>query len=190
VGSLTVKDLPLPGPKLVVTTRFEDDRGYFQETWNHRDFVDAVGFDVEFVQDNESMSRAVGTVRGLHYQLPPSTQGKLVRVVSGRLWDVVVDLRTGSPNYGRHTGVELDPHDGYQLWIPGGFAHGFVTLEPDTVIAYKVTDFHDPGAERCVNWLDARLAIDWPVDIDAAVLSDRDRSAPDLDQLERDGHVF
>lgn len=190
MAALTMKDLSLAGLKLIVTTRFEDDRGYFAETFNHRDFADAIGFEVEFVQDNESLSHHVGTVRGLHYQLAPATQGKLVRVVAGRLWDVAVDLRSGSPTYGRYASVELEAGDGQQLWIPGGFAHGFCTLEPDTTIAYKVTDFHNPDAERCLNWRDPRVGIEWPVDPAAAVLSARDGAAPGLDELERDGGVF
>ncbi len=187
---LNAKPLDLDGLVLITPTRFEDDRGHFEETFNLRDFTDAIGFDVEFVQDNESLSTTTGTVRGLHFQLPPAAQGKLVRVLSGRVLDVVVDIRTGSPTYGQHRTVELCADRGQQLWIPEGLAHGFCTLEPNTVVSYKVTAFYDPAHDRSLRWDDEALGIDWPVDPLFAVLSAKDGEAPGLAELERIGHVF
>ncbi len=186
----TVKDLAIDGIKLITPTRFEDRRGYFSETFNKRSFCEAVGLEVRFVQDNDSLSRSVGTVRGLHLQMGPEAQAKLVRVIAGRALDVAVDLRTDGPSFGHHVTVELDAVSGNQLWIPEGFAHGFCTLEPDTVVAYKVTTHYDPAADRSLNWLDPELAIDWPVDPTRAVLSDKDATALSLAELKEQGIVF
>jgi dTDP-4-dehydrorhamnose 3,5-epimerase len=187
---LNAKPLDLAGVTLISPTRFEDARGYFEETFNARDFADAIGHDVEFVQDNTSRSTAIGTVRGLHFQLAPGAQGKLVRVLSGRVADVVVDVRASSTTFGKHLMLELCAERGQQLWIPEGMAHGFCTLEPNTVLSYKVTGFYDPAAERCLSWSDPALDIDWPVDPDRAALSEKDAAAPLLSELRREGHVF
>ncbi|WP_284542570.1 dTDP-4-dehydrorhamnose 3,5-epimerase, partial [Pleomorphomonas sp. T1.2MG-36] len=152
----------LDGLFLVVPRRHGDARGYFVETFREDLFTAAVG-SVHFVQDNQSMSAEVGTVRGLHFQLNPRAQGKLVRCLVGAILDVAVDIRRGSPTYGQHVKVELSADNGQQLWVPPGFAHGFCTLEPNTVIAYKVTDYYSPEHDRGLRWNDPALGIDWPV---------------------------
>ena len=167
---------PTAIPDVVVMTpaRHGDDRGFFSESWN-RKTLRAAGLDLpEFVQDNHSLSRAVGTLRGLHYQAPPHAQGKLVRCGRGRLYDVAVDARAGSPTYGQWVGAELSFENGRQLWIPAGFLHGFVTREPDTEICYKCTDHYDRGSDGGVRW--DSLGIDWGVT--DPVLSEKDRLAP------------
>ena len=158
---IAVEGFPISGPLLVKVRRFEDARGFFSETYNARAFAEA-GIRPVFVQDNHSLSREKGTVRGLHFQRPPHAQDKLIRVVRGRILDVAVDLRRGSPTYGRHVAVELEGTDGRQLYIPAGFAHGFCTLAPDTEVFYKVTDFWMPDCEDGILWNDPALAIDWP----------------------------
>ena len=187
---LNMKPLALPGAALISPTRFEDDRGYFEEAYNARSFADAIGWEIEFVQDNESRSNDVGTIRGLHYQVAPSPQAKLIRVVSGAILDVIVDLRQSSDTYLEHLAVELDATNGQQLWVPAGLAHGFCTLEPMTVIQYKVTEFYEPSCDRAVLWSDPRLGIEWPVAADRAVLSAKDSAAPTVDQAEEAGDVF
>jgi dTDP-4-dehydrorhamnose 3,5-epimerase len=141
---------------------FRDDRGFFVETWNRRTFEDTVGCDVEFVQDNHSRSTR-GVLRGLHYQRAPHAQGKLVRVVRGAIFDVAVDLRRGSTTLGRWVGVELSDENQRQLWVPEGFAHGFVVLSDVADVAYKTTDYYAPAAEECIRWDDPELGIAWPV---------------------------
>lgn len=173
-------ELTLDGLRLFDPRIFSDQRGYFHEAFNARAFVDATGHESNFVQDNESMSLRVGTVRGLHYQLSPSAQGKLVRVTAGSIFDVAVDIRRMSPTFGRHVVVELSAHNARQLWIPPGFAHGFCTLEPKTVVAYKVDAYYDPDCERSINWREPSFGIEWPVTEADATLSDRDRAAPAL----------
>ncbi len=160
----------------VVPSRFGDDRGYFSETFNSS-VASAIGIEGPFVQDNQSLSRPVGTVRGLHLQLDPNAQGKLVRVLSGRVTDVALDIRPGSPTYGQHCAVELSAEVGNQLWIPPGFAHGFATLEPDTQVFYKVTNYWQQEAEQSIRWDDPALGIDWGIDPSTASLSDKDRNA-------------
>jgi dTDP-4-dehydrorhamnose 3,5-epimerase len=164
---------------LILTKRFADARGYFAETYNRRRYCEW-GIDAEFVQDNQSFSRTKGTIRGLHYQAPPHAQAKLVSVIKGRIIDVAVDIRRGSPTYGRYVSAELSAENGHRLFIPVGYLHGFVTLEPDTEVAYKVTDFYDPASEGGVSWLDPDLGIDWGVTAEVAVLSDRDSVLPFL----------
>lgn len=158
---------------------FRDDRGYFSETFK-RDVFQRRGLDVEFVQDNKSLSRAKGTIRGLHFQLPPHAQGKLVSCLRGAIYDVAVDIRRSSPTFGEHIGVTLTAEGGEQLYIPPGFAHGFCTLEPDTEVAYKVTDYYAPDCDRGILWSDPAIAIAWPVAVGDAQLSDKDRRAPTL----------
>jgi dTDP-4-dehydrorhamnose 3,5-epimerase len=172
----------IPGPLLVQVRRFEDARGFFSETYNARAFADA-GISSVFVQDNHSLSREKGTVRGLHFQRPPHAQEKLVRVTRGRILDVAVDLRRGSPNYGEHISVELGDRDGRQLYVPAGFAHGFCTLEPDTEVIYKVTDFWMPDCESGVLWNDPELAIAWP-DFAGAQIAAKDAVLPPLRALD------
>lgn len=173
--SLEVKNTSIEGLYLVRPRRFSDDRGYFSETFSRRDFASATGYDVEFVQDNESLSKA-GVVRGLHFQVPPKTMGKLVRVVSGCIIDVAVDLRVGSPTYGKHQAVKLDAIEGWQLYVPDGFAHGFSVLEEGTKVAYKCTEYYAPDYEQSIKWDDAYLQIDWGVE--SPMVSEKDSQAP------------
>jgi dTDP-4-dehydrorhamnose 3,5-epimerase len=179
---LEVHSLALPDVKLIRSPRFGDRRGYFAETYMRRDFV-AAGLATEFVQDNQSGSAARGTVRGLHFQVPPFAQAKLVRILRGSILDVVVDLRRSSPSYGRYLSVELDADGDEQLFIPTGFAHGYCTLEPETVVFYKVDKVYSAEHERGVNWADPKLGIQWPVVESLAVLSEKDRVLPPLRDL-------
>ena len=176
---MNAERLAIPDVILLTPPRFADSRGFFSETFNATRLAEC-GVTGPFVQDNHSLSVAAGTIRGLHCQIAPSVQGKLVRCVRGALWDVAVDLRHGSPTYGRHVAAELSAENWRQLWIPGGFLHGFCTLLPDTEVIYKVTAGYDRGAERGVIWDDPDLALPWPVAPDAAVLSDKDRALPRL----------
>jgi dTDP-4-dehydrorhamnose 3,5-epimerase len=177
--------LAIAGLVLITPVRHGDDRGYFVETHRQDLFEAAIG-PVAFVQDNQSMSAEVGTIRGLHFQVNPRAQGKLVRCLFGAILDVAVDIRRGSPTYGRHVAVELSAENGRQLWLPTGFAHGFCTLRPNTVIAYKVTDVYSPAHDRGLLWNDPDLAIDWPVAEDRAVLSGKDRVQPRFAELDTD----
>ena len=161
-------------PKLIVPKRWEDDRGYFAETYSKASYLEH-GIDVEFLQDNHSLSRKVGTLRGLHFQVPPHTQGKLVRCGRGAIFDVAVDIRRGSPTYGKWEGFELSAENGHQLYVPVGFAHGFVTLEADSEIVYKCTDYYAPETEGAVLW--NSCGIEWPLSGDP-ILSDKDQEAP------------
>jgi len=173
----------LPGVLLLEPTVFRDERGLFLESFNQRAFDEAVGRHVEFVQDNHSCSRR-GVLRGLHYQLPPHAQGKLVRVVRGSAFDVVVDIRRDSPTLRHWLGVTLDAESQRQVWIPAGFAHGFMALQDDTVFLYKTTDFYARDSERSILWNDPDVAIDWP-DIGAApLLAPKDAAAPVLARAE------
>ncbi len=174
-----VQRLAIPDVLLITPARFHDGRGFFSETFNANRFAEA-GIPGPFVQDNHSFSAIAGTVRGLHAQIAPCAQGKLVRVTRGAIWDVAVDIRHGSPTFGQHVGAELSAANWQQLWIPAGFLHGFCTLEPDTEVVYKVTTVWDGDAERGVLWSDASLAIPWPVVPANAVLSEKDRVAPKL----------
>jgi len=178
-GNHSAQRLAIEGPLLISSRRFGDDRGFFVETYNARDFA-AIGIPDHFVQDNHSYSAAKGTIRGLHFQLPPRAQAKLVRVVRGAILDIVVDIRRSSPTFGRHVAVELSAANGLQLYVPVGFAHGFCTLEPDTEVAYKVTEFYDPELDRSIAWDDPDLGLPWPVESGTAVLSEKDRRAPRL----------
>ena len=173
----------MPEVKLLTPCVFSDPRGYFLETWSKRS-LEAVGIDAAFVQDNQSLSRQPGVVRGLHFQLPPHAQGKLVRVIAGSILDVAVDIRAGSPTYGRHVEVKLTATGFEQLWIPAGFAHGFQTLEPDTIVVYKVTADYAPAADRGLAFDDPALGIAWPVPAHMAILAEKDRRHPTLRELE------
>lgn len=179
----------LGGAQLVEVKRFGDDRGYFAETFNAKRAAD-LGIVADFVQDNESLSSTVGTVRGLHYQLDPHAQGKLVRVVAGAVIDIVVDIRTDSPTFGDHATVRLDGANGLQLWIPPGFAHGFCSLEPNMVMAYKVTDFYDAEADRSMRWDDPDIGITWPDFADPSSLSAKDANASTFAALKAKGELF
>ena len=167
---------------LIEHARFEDPRGSFEVLFEVEG-AESAGLPTSFVQDNGSRSTHPGTVRGLHLQLPPWQQGKLIRVTRGRVIDVFVDLRPGSPTNGRHESVELSAAEPWQLWIPPGFAHGFCTLEPDTEVLYKVDTPYRPEVERTVAWDDPTLAIDWPVEPGAATLSDKDRAGRPLAEI-------
>ena len=179
---LDVLPLSLSGVRLIRAKRYLDRRGYFAEAYVRRDFAD-VGIPQEFVQDNQSCSSARGTVRGLHFQIPPFAQAKLVRVLRGRILDVVVDLRRASPSYGRHLSVELGADSGDQLYVPAGFAHGFCTLVADTEVLYKVDAVYSAEHDRGVNWADPALGIAWPVSEADAVLSPKDAALPALRDL-------
>ncbi|MFC7476843.1 dTDP-4-dehydrorhamnose 3,5-epimerase [Dankookia sp. GCM10030260] len=181
-GNFTATSLPVPGPLLVTPRRFGDHRGFFLETYSARDFA-GLGIPDVFVQDNHSLSAQPGTVRGLHFQLPPHAQAKLVRVLRGAILDIAVDIRRSSPSYGRHVAVELTAENALQLFIPAGFAHGFCTLTPDTEVAYKVTDLYAPDCDRGIAWDDPDLALPWPFEAAAVQLSDKDRRAPRLRDL-------
>lgn len=172
----------ISGVTIVMPKKFEDERGFFSEVYNAGAWAKA-GLEFTFMQDNQSFSRDVGTLRGLHFQTPPFAQDKLVRVVKGRIMDVAVDLRQSSSTFGRHVAVELSAENWRQLFVPIGFAHGFVTLEPNTEIAYKVTNYYSPEHDRGLAWDDPDLGIDWPVAQDRVVLSAKDRGWPRLRDL-------
>jgi dTDP-4-dehydrorhamnose 3,5-epimerase len=169
----------IPDVLLLTPPRFLDDRGFFSETWSERRFSEA-GITASFVQDNHVRSSDRGVVRGLHLQIAPSAQGKLIRVVRGAIWDVAVDIRRGSPTYGMNAGVVLSAENWQQLWIPAGLLHGYCTLEPDTEVIYKVTAPWDRQAERGVAWNDPELAIRWPIAPAEAILSEKDHALPRL----------
>lgn len=173
VTSLALKEL-----KLITPPRFEDSRGFFSETYNEQRLREAEIITSTFVQDNHSLSRQKYVVRGLHGQLAPYEQGKLVRVTRGAVWDVAVDARTGSPTYGKWAGTELSAENWSQLWIPPGFLHGFVTLAENTEVQYKCTSPYHRESERSVRWDCPELGIDWPFDRKEALLSDKDQAAP------------
>ena len=168
--------------QLLILNRHIDHRGFFAETYSRRKYFE-LGIDVEFVQDNHSLSREVGTLRGLHFQAPPHAQAKLVRCGRGALFDVAVDIRRGSPTYGHWQGYELTAENGEQLYIPVGFAHGFVTLMPDSEIVYKCSDYYAPETEGAILWNDPDIGIDWPTEVDP-ILSDKDAIAPLFSVLE------
>ena len=168
------------GLVLIKTLRHGDHRGFFSEIYNRRQYTEN-GIDVEFVQDNHSLSHAVATLRGLHFQAPPAAQGKLVRCGRGAIFDVAVDIRRGSPTYGHWKGFELTAENGYQLYVPVGFAHGFVTLERDSEIVYKCTDYYAPETEGAVRW--DSCGIEWPLSSNP-ILSDKDTIAPTLDDFD------
>jgi dTDP-4-dehydrorhamnose 3,5-epimerase len=174
---MRIEPTAIADAKLLVPRRIVDTRGFFSETWN-RTTLAAAGISADFCQDNLSRSRPVGTIRGLHFQTPPFAQTKLVSVLAGRIFDVAVDLRRGSSTYGRHVSAELTADGGEQFLIPEGFAHGFCTLEPDTLIAYKVSAPYSPAHDSGLLWNDADLGIVWPVGPAQAVLSDKDRNLP------------
>ncbi len=164
---------PLPGVLILTPARFGDERGFFSESWNRKRMAEH-GIELDFVQDNHSLSRETGTLRGLHFQSPPAAQDKLVRCGQGRLFDVAVDIRVGSPTFGQWTGVELSAENGKQMLVPKGFLHGFVTREPDTEVIYKCTDYYAPDCDGAVHW--DSCGIDWGL-AGAPVLSGKDADA-------------
>ncbi|MFR0692320.1 dTDP-4-dehydrorhamnose 3,5-epimerase [Enterobacterales bacterium AE_CKDN230030158-1A_HGKHYDSX7] len=174
---LAIPDVILFEPKV-----FGDDRGFFFESFNQQKFEEAVGRKVDFVQDNHSRS-AKGVLRGLHYQLAPHAQGKLIRVAQGEVFDVAVDVRRSSPTFGQWVGVHLSAENKNQLWIPEGFAHGFLTLTDNVDFLYKTTNYYAPAAEGCIAWDDPALAIEWPITV-APVLSEKDKLGRPLAQAE------
>lgn len=181
---MKVTPTKLAGVLIIEPRVFGDERGFFFESFNQRAFDEAVGAHVDFVQDNHSKSSR-NVLRGLHYQLPPKAQGKLVRVVQGEVFDVAVDLRKNSKTFGQWVGEVLSAENKRQLWIPAGFAHGFVTLSDTAEFLYKTTDYYSPAHERCIRWDDAQLAIDWPMH-GAPSLSAKDAVAPLFADAESD----
>jgi len=180
---IDISQTSLPNVLLITPRRFGDHRGFFSETWNQQRLRDH-GVDIDFVQDNHSFSHEQNTVRGLHFQSPPHAQDKLVRCGRGRLFDVAVDIRNGSPTYGRWFGVELSFENGKQLLVPKGFLHGFSTLEPDTEILYKCSDTYALDCEGAVRFDDPDIGIDWQINPAKAVLSEKDLTAPSLAEFQ------
>jgi dTDP-4-dehydrorhamnose 3,5-epimerase len=180
--SFVFKGLNIPEVVIVRATKHGDSRGFFSETYSQRGFSDA-GLCAEFVQDNHAFSAQKGTVRGLHFQTPPFAQAKLVRVTRGAIFDVAVDLRVGSPTYGHHAAAVISASSWNQVFVPVGFAHGLATLEPDTEVLYKVSDFYSPQHDKGLLWNDPALGINWPVTADDALLSEKDRNQPRLSDL-------
>lgn len=179
---MDVAETRFPEVKLITPKRHGDARGNFAEIYNKRDFA-KVGVTVEFVQDNHSFSAPRGTVRGLHFQLPPYAQDKLVRVVCGSIFDVAVDMRRDSPTFGQYASAILTAREGMQMFVPVGFAHGFCTLEPDTEVTYKVSNYYAPDHDAGVLWNDPDLGIAWPIAEEDAVLSEKDKVQPRFAEL-------
>ena len=167
-------DTEIPAVKILSPKKFGDHRGFFSEVYSVK-ALEAVGINTSFVQDNHSLSVEKGVLRGLHYQVAPMAQDKLVRVVRGSILDVAVDIRRGSPTFGKHVRAVLSAENWQQIFVPTGFAHGFVTLEPNTEVLYKVSTYYSPSHERGIRWNDPKLGIDWGIDESKAVLSNRDR---------------
>ncbi len=177
---MQVVDTEIPDVKLIVPKKFGDERGFFSETFNRKTVADLLHEELDFVQDNHAFSTQAGVVRGLHYQIPPMAQGKLVRVPKGAILDIAVDIRQSSPTFGKHVRAVVSAENWRQIWVPPGFAHGYVTLEPNTEVIYKVTNYYSPSHERGIRWNDPALGIDWGVDTTAAVLSSRDTAHPTI----------
>ncbi|MGI9356292.1 MAG: dTDP-4-dehydrorhamnose 3,5-epimerase [Rhizobiaceae bacterium] len=180
---MEVKALRIGDVKLLIPDRHYDERGFFSETYR-QDALAEVGIHLDFVQDNHSFSKHRSTVRGLHFQSPPFAQAKLVRVAHGAAYDVAVDIRRGSPTFGQWVAVTISADNWHQLLVPEGFAHAICTLEPNTEIIYKASNFYSPDHDTGILWNDPSLAIDWPVTAEEVVLSDRDRCQPLLEQFE------
>lgn len=180
---LEIEETALPGVLILTPRRFGDERGFFSESWNRARMAEA-GIEIDFVQDNHSLSAKAGTVRGLHFQSPPHAQDKLVRCGRGRLFDVAVDVRRGSATYGQWVGEELSFENGRQLLVPAGFLHGFVTREPDTEIVYKCSDYYAPECDGAVLWNDPDIGIDWGIAESEAILSEKDAQAQRLAEFD------
>jgi len=188
----TASGVPMQGPLLITPQVFGDERGFFYESWNQRRFDEAVGAATSFVQDNHSRSSR-GVLRGLHYQLEPEPQGKLVRCTAGAILDVAVDLRRSSATYGQWVGAELSAENQQQLWVPVGFGHGFLTFTDTAEVLYKASGFWSKSCERSLRWDDPQLAIAWPLDRldgDAPLLAEKDAAAPSFEQAVAAGEVF
>jgi len=179
---MDISPLEIPDVKVLRPKKDGDARGFFSETWS-RVAMAGAGLDIDFVQDNQSLSAMRGTVRGLHFQTPPHAQAKLLRVIRGAVFDVAVDLRRGSPDYGRHVSAVISAEAWNQILVPVGFAHGFMTLEPDTEVIYKVSGIYSPANDAGILWNDPDLGIAWPLDVEAT-LSDKDRVQPRLRDFE------
>ena len=175
--TMQIESMAIPDVKLITPKRFQDARGFFSEVYSRLAF-EQVGLPLQFVQDNHSLSAEPGTVRGLHFQRPPAAQAKLVRVVRGAVLDVAVDLRRGSPTYGKHVAATLSADNWQQMFIPVGFAHAFCTLEPDTEVLYKVDAYYSPQHDAGILWNDPDLAIDWPLADRPPILSHKDARLP------------
>ena len=174
--------MPNSKPTLIKPTRHEDERGFFSETYSRSKYK-KLGIDFDFLQDNSSLSWKAGTLRGLHFQAPPFAQGKLVRCGNGAIFDVAVDIRKGSPTFGKWEGYELSAENGYQFFVPIGFAHGFVTLKADSEIIYKCTDYYTPKSEGTIRWDDPSIGIKWPLS-ENPIINKRDATAPLLSEVE------
>jgi dTDP-4-dehydrorhamnose 3,5-epimerase len=181
---MQVVETEIPEVKLIKPARHIDSRGFFSEVFRE-DVLQEYGIRVHFVQDNHSLSATKGVIRGLHFQTPPFAQAKLLRVTAGSIFDVAVDIRWGSPTFGRHVTAVLSASEWNQIFVPEGFAHGYCTLEPDTEVLYKVSAYYSPEHDRGLLWCDPALGIDWPVSGDQALISDKDRKHPPLSQLSR-----
>lgn len=182
----------IEGPLEIIPQIFNDERGYFLETWNERNFENYVNSGISFVQDNQSLSKK-GTLRGLHYQLNPMSQGKLVRVTKGKVFDVVIDLRKNSKTFSSWTSLILSCQDKNQIWIPEGFAHGFLTLSEEAIVEYKVTNLWKKKLDRTILWNDSSISIDWPLkdnNIDEPNLSQRDANGLTLESVIKIGEIF
>lgn len=185
---MDIEELALPGVFLLRPKKNGDERGFFSETWNERVFSDA-GLNFHFVQDNHSLSANAGVLRGLHYQRPPHSQDKLVRCSRGSILDIAVDIRHGSPTFGQHVSAVIGAENWQQIFVPKGFAHGFLTLEPNTEVQYKVTDFYAPDCDAGILWNDPALSIDWGVKPEEVILSAKDKIAPKLEEIDT-GFVY
>ena len=184
---MQVLETEIPEVKLIKPVRHIDSRGFFSEVFRE-DALQEFGIRVHFVQDNHSLSAIKGVLRGLHFQTPPFAQAKLLRVTSGSVFDVAVDIRWGSPTFGRHVAAVLSASEWNQIFVPEGFAHGYCTLEPDTEVLYKVSAYYSPEHDRGLLWCDPALGIDWPVSADQALISEKDRKHPPLSGLSRFFH--
>ena len=169
-------------PRVIIPKRYGDSRGWFSESF-HRQRLRDVGITCDFVQDNQSNSSRCGTLRGLHFQLPPAGQAKLVQAMRGSVLDVVVDVRNGSPTYGKHVSVTLSAENNYQLYVPVGFAHGFLTLEKDVLVMYKVSHYYEPKLDSGIRWNDPDIAVQWPIKESEIALSEKDRRLPFLKEF-------
>lgn len=179
---MNVEALRIADVKLITPPRFRDARGFFSETWNQTRFAEA-GIPGPFIQDNHAVSNGIGVLRGLHCQVGPNAQGKLVRCIKGAIYDVAVDVRHGSPTFGQYVGAEISAENWTQIWVPVGFLHGYCTLTEDTEVIYKVTGAYDKAAERGAIWNDPDIGIKWPVAADRVILSDKDKVLPRLKEL-------
>ena len=181
---MEVRKLDIPGVVVLIPERFEDERGFFSETLSYRR-LSAAGLDRDFVQENHSYSVQAGVLRGLHYQKPPYAQAKLVRCTRGAILDIAVDLRSGSATFGQYVSAELSAENWAQIYVPEGFAHGFLTLQPHTEVQYSVTAYYEPSSEVTIGWNDSELNIQWGIAEDDVLLSKKDRNGKVLNDVER-----